>query len=215
MEADDVYHGHLRRHLGEFVGREEVQDRGYALLEFHKKSPPLSTMATDGLRSQDVTALAPVELVCTLWEAQRHVARHFVDSMAQMIINNPSTLIQYGFVVENDEPLLEGTQIHALLGCPSPFFRDGFDLLKEESGGIKVQAITLLPITSGKPSSSGTRATMACSICSGRSSPTCWTSPTRPSPEATRTASGSRCASTTTRQIAPDGRPAGTVKRHD
>ncbi|WP_433465477.1 hypothetical protein [Spirillospora sp. CA-128828] len=158
------------------MGREDVQDLGYGLLEFHKESPPLSTVAADGLRSQDVTALAPVELVCTLWEEQRYIARHFADSLAQTIIHKPSTLIHYGFVVDNDEPLLEGTQVQALLGCPSPSFRDGFDLLKEESGGIKAQAITLLPITSG-----------AAELVRDKGDDALWTSPARPLPEMTRT----------------------------
>ncbi|MGP3974055.1 suppressor of fused domain protein [Streptomyces sp. 8N114] len=150
MTADNDYLDHLRRHLGEVVEREEAQDRGYGLLEFRRETPPLSTVTTDGLRSQGLTALAPVELACTLWEGQRHVARHLVDSMAQILLRNPSRLIEYGFVVENDEALLKGTQIHAVLGCPSPFFRDGFGLLKEESGNINVQTITLLPITAGE-----------------------------------------------------------------
>ncbi|MFC8564774.1 suppressor of fused domain protein [Streptomyces sp. NPDC057245] len=114
------------------------------------EEPALVTVVTDGLRFQPVTCLANFELACTLRVEQRHIARHFTDSVARRTLARPDSLVQYGFVVENDRPLVNGTRIQALLGCPSPYFRDGFDLLRDESGGITVQTITLLPITSGE-----------------------------------------------------------------
>ena len=114
------------------------------------EEPALVTVVTDGLRFQPITCLANFELACTLRMDQRHIARHFTDSVARRMLARPDSLVQYRFVVENNRPLVNGARTQALLGCPSRYLRDGFDLVRDESGGITVQTIRLLPITSGE-----------------------------------------------------------------
>ncbi|GAA4054519.1 suppressor of fused domain protein [Actinomadura miaoliensis] len=152
--AHDRYLDHLKRHLGELVetwpAGSDGEDRGFDLHEFHLADPGFTTVITDGLRTAPIKALAPLELACTLRGDQRHIARYLVGSMARMMLRNPDTFVQYGFVFENSEPFVEGTGMQAVLGAPSMFFRNGFDLIEKDSGGLELQIITLLPISAGE-----------------------------------------------------------------
>jgi hypothetical protein len=160
MTADDGFLGHLERHLGEIRHIESGHSdgssaggpsgrRGYDLVGFHAPDPGISTVVTNGLRLQPLTATRPQELVCSLGEGQREIARHVVDSMARALLGQGRGL-EYGAVVVNDRPVLEGTEMRGVLAHPSPYFGGDFDLFRDSSGEHAVQIITLMPVTAGE-----------------------------------------------------------------
>ncbi|MFD7506012.1 suppressor of fused domain protein [Streptomyces sp. NPDC059850] len=143
MTADDGFLGHLEQHLGTI---RHIASGHSDLVEFHQPDPGISTVITNGLRFQSLTATRPQELVCSLWEGQRDIARYFVDSMAGVLLEQGRGL-EYGAVVVNDRPVLEGTEMHGVLAHPSPYFGSDFDLFPGASGEPGVQIITLMPVT--------------------------------------------------------------------
>lgn len=156
MTADDGFLGHLEQHLGNIrhieSGRSDsggTGHRGYDLVEFHTPDPGVSTVITNGLRFQSLTATRPQELVCSLWEGQRDIVRYFVDSMAGVLLGQGRGL-EYGAVVVNDRPVLEGTEMHGVLAHPSPYYGSDFDLFRDASGEPAVQIITLMPVTAAE-----------------------------------------------------------------
>jgi hypothetical protein len=141
---------HLERFLGRICdiesGETSEGHRGYDLVEYHLEDRGVASVITNGLRFQDITTLQPQELVCTLYEDQRHIARYFTDAMARLTLKHQRGL-EYGFHFDNRRPLVEGTEICGLLAHPSPLFGEEFDLVWNEAGAIAMQIITLIPLT--------------------------------------------------------------------
>lgn len=142
--------GHLERHLGPVQRVESAQsdqgNRGYDLTTFHQDEPPISTVVTNGLRFQTVTSMLPEELACSLWDGQESVAHYLVDSTASMILQN-SRGLEYGMVIENRQPIINGTEIQAVLAHQTPFFGGTFDVYPDDQRP-ELQIISLIPITS-------------------------------------------------------------------
>ncbi|TDD04589.1 suppressor of fused domain protein [Saccharopolyspora terrae] len=144
--------GHLEHHLGPVQRVESAQsdqgNRGYDLTSFHRDEPPISTIVTNGLRFQTITSMLPEELACSLWDGQENVAQYLVDSTASMILKNGRGL-EYGMVIENRQPIVNGTEIQAVLAHQSPFFGGSFDVFPDNNQP-ELQIISLIPITSGE-----------------------------------------------------------------
>ncbi|GAB3299005.1 suppressor of fused domain protein [Parasphingorhabdus pacifica] len=144
--------GHLEQHLGSVQkvesGKSEHGNRGYDLTFFHQDQPPISTVVTNGLRFQSITAVIPEELACTLWDGQEHIAHFLTDTTASMLLEMGRGL-DFGMVVENDEPILQGTAICGVLAHPSPYFDSGFNVFPT-SEEATLQIVSLLPVTSGE-----------------------------------------------------------------
>jgi hypothetical protein len=143
---------HLKSYLGTIrqieSARSEEGNRGYDLVVFHREDPGITTVATNGLRFQQITSMLPEELVCTLWEAHAHIAHYLVDTMASIILRNGRGL-DYGVVVGSEEPIIDETEIRAVLAHPSPYFGGGFDLFPSRDAA-KLQIISLIPITANE-----------------------------------------------------------------
>lgn len=143
-------HEHNTEHLGKFRYAEpaeiEGRNRGYDLVFFDNDEYPVTSVVTNGLRFQDVTSLLPEELVCTLRNGQEGFAHHIVDITAGLVLRNQRG-IEYDSILVNATPLIDDTEIHGVLGYPSPYFGDEFDLLRDSDGQPVLQLITLLPIT--------------------------------------------------------------------
>ncbi|WP_433631209.1 suppressor of fused domain protein [Nocardia sp. CA-120079] len=141
---------HNSGHLGKFRYAEAAEidgrNRGYDLAFFDNDEYPVTSVITNGLRFQEVSSLLPEELVCTLRTGQEGFAHHIVDITAGLVLRNRRG-IEYDSVLTNATPLIDGTEIHGVIGYPSPFFGDEFDLLRDPDGQPVLQLITLLPIT--------------------------------------------------------------------
>ncbi|GAA4876056.1 suppressor of fused domain protein [Saccharopolyspora cebuensis] len=152
MSRDIGLLGHLQAHLGaveQIQSAESVAgNRGFDLVFFNMPDPGISTVVTNGLRLQKITSMMPEELVCSLWEGQRHIAQYLAESLATMLVQTGQGL-DYGMVVESEEPLIEDSPIQAVLAHPSPFFGDKFSLYPD-SQEPEVQLVSLIPITSAE-----------------------------------------------------------------
>ncbi|MFF2552667.1 suppressor of fused domain protein [Nocardia sp. NPDC058058] len=137
-------------HLGEFQYVEPATaqggNRGYDLVFYTKTEYEVTSVVTNGLRFQDVTALLPEELICTLHSGQEGIARHIVDVTAGLVIANGRG-IEYDSILTNSNPLVAGTNISGIIGYPSPYFGPDFDLFRDSTGRAVLQTITLIPVT--------------------------------------------------------------------
>lgn len=150
-ESNDVL-AHLERHLGPVgkveSGKSEQGNRGYDLTFFHQDQPPISTVVTNGLRFQSITSMVPEEIACTLWDGQEHIAHFLADTTASMLLKTGRGL-DFGMVIENDEPILQGTAICGLLAHPSPYFDSGLSVFPNGQQPA-LQIVSLIPVTSGE-----------------------------------------------------------------
>ncbi|MEV0668285.1 suppressor of fused domain protein [Actinomadura luteofluorescens] len=141
---------HFERYLGEihkvYSGEQPDGHIGYDLVEYHVPEPGVTWVATNGLRFQPITTMVAQELVCGLWDQQGHVAHHLVVSMASLVLKNAQGF-EYDRLFANDVPIVEGTSIEGVLACPNPVYGQDFDLVHDASGKLRIQVITLVPIT--------------------------------------------------------------------
>ncbi|GAA4613535.1 suppressor of fused domain protein [Saccharopolyspora hordei] len=152
MSTFQPYFG-LLEHFGQRLGpvqrvesgRSAQGNRGYDLAFYGSDEPPISTVITNGLRFQSITSMLPEELVCSLRADQEHIAHYLVDSIASMIIQN-GTGMEYGSVFHNDQPIIDGTAITAVLAHTSPLFDEAFNLFPDQDAPT-LQIISLVPIT--------------------------------------------------------------------
>ena len=92
--------------------------------------------------------MLPEELACSLWDGQENVAHYLVDSTASMILHNGRGL-EFGMVIENRQPIINGTDIQAILAHRTPFFGGTFDVYPDNQQP-ELQIISLIPITTGE-----------------------------------------------------------------
>ncbi|MGW4244233.1 suppressor of fused domain protein [Nocardia sp. NPDC004722] len=124
-----------------------VRNRGYDLVFYDLDEYKVTSVTTNGLRFQDVDALFPEELVCTLMTGEEGFAHHLVGLAAARIIQLGKGL-EIGDILVNETPLIDDTQICGVLAASSPFFGSDFDLFPCSGERPVLQTITLLPITS-------------------------------------------------------------------
>ncbi|MEV0703039.1 suppressor of fused domain protein [Saccharopolyspora sp. NPDC050389] len=140
---------HLEQRLGPVQRIESAQsdrgNRGYDLTFYQNEEPPVTTVVTNGLRFQKITSMLPEELVCSLRSDQQHIAHYLTDSIASLIIKNERGM-EYGSVFDNDQPIIEGTEIVGLIAHTSPMFDEAFNLYPDQTKP-QLQILTLVPIT--------------------------------------------------------------------
>ncbi|MFE3188737.1 suppressor of fused domain protein [Nocardia sp. NPDC059240] len=152
MPEDQKFTGlleHLERRLGPVQRVESANtdngNRGYDLTFYDVEEPPVTTVVTNGLRFQNITSMLPEELVCSLRSDQQHIAHYLVDSIASMIIRNRRGM-EFGSIFENDQPIVEGTEIVGVIAHVNPTFDQGFNLFPDATAPV-LQMITLVPVT--------------------------------------------------------------------
>ncbi|GAA0523963.1 suppressor of fused domain protein [Saccharopolyspora thermophila] len=141
---------HFERRLGpvqrvESARSEQGENRGYDLVFYENDEPPITTVATNGLRFQSITSMLPEELVCSLRSEQKHIAQYLTDSIASLIIKNRRGM-EYGAIFQNDQPIIEETQIIGVIAHTSPLFDEAFNLFPNATAPT-LQIISLVPIT--------------------------------------------------------------------
>jgi hypothetical protein len=140
-ERFDGLFEHWETHAGECVGIElptvRGTNRGYVLSLFHH-STGMATVISDGLRFQPVTSI--------LEQDQVGAAHAIVDLTCTLTINNAVGL-EYDQILDNDRPLLDGTQMQGVITLPHPYLGERFDLFHDTDGKLQLRMITLVPAT--------------------------------------------------------------------
>lgn len=140
----------LIEHLESFAGRcggaepptVRGGNRGYALAFYSDERT--STVISNGVRFQEVAAVLPEELACTLRTDQEAAAHHIVDVVAAKVIETGRG-VEWDQVLVWDGPLLADTEIHGLLAGTHPYFDEGFNTFPVERPELRI--VTLIPAT--------------------------------------------------------------------
>ncbi|SHF09020.1 suppressor of fused domain protein [Streptoalloteichus hindustanus] len=152
-DNDDALVEHIERHLGRVRGVEEAgapgataDDHAYALAVYEHPEYDMVSVVTSGLRLWRVDVRHVEELVCSLQADQEPVAQFLVDSLARIVVDSGEGL-EYGTVVQNDQPLIPDTLIQGLLATTHPFCDEEFNLYPAGAAEPMLQIVTLVPIT--------------------------------------------------------------------
>ncbi|NHD18260.1 MULTISPECIES: suppressor of fused domain protein [Actinopolyspora] len=124
-------------------------DRGYGLVFFHLDEYHLTSVISSGLRFQPIGAEPAQELACTVYREQAEAARYLVDISSELLVRNSTHLVP-DQLVPNNQPLLAGTEFHALLAGGHPMFPPEFTRFTDAQGVEQLQVFTLLPVTLGE-----------------------------------------------------------------
>jgi hypothetical protein len=141
---------HIQARLGPVADVEPPNvsryNRGYAL--FTCQADGLVSVITNGIRFQPITGM-PQELICTLRADQRGNAHLLTAINAELVMRQRQglTLDQ---VVSSPSSLIVGTDITGVLVTPHLYAGNDFDGLRDETGAIELQLVTLTPLTSAE-----------------------------------------------------------------
>ncbi len=125
------------------------EDRGYGLVFFQREEYHLTTVISSGLRFQPIGADPAQELACTVYREQAEAARYLVDLTSQLLVGLNTHLVP-DQIVPNEQPLLAGTEFHAVLASGHPLFPPEFTRFTDTEGTEQLQVFTLLPVTLGE-----------------------------------------------------------------
>ncbi|MDX3074718.1 suppressor of fused domain protein [Streptomyces sp. MI02-7b] len=109
----------------------------------------LVTAVTNGLRSQNLTAIMPLELACTLKSDQRSAARALAALTATLAIRM-GVAPTFDQVIPAPEPLIPDTEIEGVIIVPHPYIEDGFEPLVNAEGRTELQLLTVVPVTAAE-----------------------------------------------------------------
>ncbi|MEU4095053.1 suppressor of fused domain protein [Streptomyces sp. NPDC026673] len=123
--------------------------RGFALLFCVSGDGDLVTAVTNGLRFQDITAIMPLELACTLRSDQRSAARALVALTATLAVRTGAGPA-FDQIIPAPEPLIAGTEIEGVMIVPHPYLEDGFESLVNAQGRTELHLLTVVPVTAAE-----------------------------------------------------------------
>jgi hypothetical protein len=136
---------HVERYLGR-TRRTREADLGFAIGIHDHPSLPMVTAVTDGMRSRTTQSPLPLEFACSARPGQEEEAARLVETFADLAVRGDAD-VEYddGFLVE--EPLIPGTAVRGLLAAPHPYADEMFNLFRDGSGELRLQFVTLVPVT--------------------------------------------------------------------
>ncbi len=144
---------HVERYLGttRYAQSAEIEgrNRGFAVGIHDHPDLPMVSAVTTGVRFQAIQTPLPLEFACSALPGQEDEAAFLVHVFADMTVRNGSE-VEYddGFI--NDEPLIPGTAIHGLLAAPHPRTDEMFNLFRNDQDELRLQFITLVPVTAAE-----------------------------------------------------------------
>lgn len=121
------------------------RNRGYALFFCPAPDGEMISVVTNGIRFQQVTAVLPQELVCTLNADQEQIAHMLTMRTADLVIQLGQGLT-VDQLVPSETPLVEDTRIHGVVAMAHPYVGEEFDTLLDANGNVELQIITLIPV---------------------------------------------------------------------
>jgi hypothetical protein len=138
--SDPEVLGHVERYLG-------TRTRAVAVSGFSigvHASPSMVSAVTDGMRFRSLQSSLPLEFACSVLPGQEDLAVRLVEMFAD---SAGDTEVEYddGFVV--GEPLVPGSALRGLLAAPHPYADEMFNLFRDADGGLRLQFVTLVPLT--------------------------------------------------------------------
>lgn len=141
--ADAEVLAHVERYLGP---RTRVVSGGVASsagVGVHA-SPSMVTAVTDGLAPLGTPL--PLEFACSAHPEFEAEAVRLVALFADLSVRS-GTEVEYddGYLAE--EPLIAGTAVHGLLAAPHPYADEMFNLFRDSAGELRLQFVTLVPVT--------------------------------------------------------------------
>jgi hypothetical protein len=136
---------HVERYLGR-TRRTREADLGFVIGIHDHPSLPMVTAVTDGMRSRTTQSPLPLEFACSARPGQEEEAARLVETFADLAVRGDAE-VEYddGFLVE--EPLIPGTAVRGLLAAPHPYADEMFNLFRDGSGELRLQFVTLVPVT--------------------------------------------------------------------
>ena len=138
--ADSEVLRHVERYLGPRRRTHAVASGAIAVHE----APSMVSAVTDGLPSP-ATPL-PLELACSARPGQADEAVRLVAMFAEVTTRDGSE-VEYDDGFLGEDPLLSGTEIRGLLAAPHPYADEMFNLFRDSAGELRLQFVTLVPIT--------------------------------------------------------------------
>jgi hypothetical protein len=145
---------HIETYLGEAREFEPPtvtgRNRGYGLFFCYPANGKTISIVTNGLRFQNITAIMPQELVCTVWAEHRKAAHLLVPLTAELVLRR-GTGVVYDDVIPSPQPLIPDTDIGGVIANTHPYAEgDDFDTVLSPAGQPEVQLITLIPATTNE-----------------------------------------------------------------
>jgi hypothetical protein len=134
--ADAEVLAHTERYLGP---RTRVAE-GMAV----HATPAMVTAVTDGL--PPLGTPLPLEFACSLHPAYEAEAVRLVALFAELSVRGGAE-VEYDDGYLAPEPLIEGSGVYGLLATPHPYADEMFNLFRDTSGELRLQFVTLVPVT--------------------------------------------------------------------
>lgn len=139
--ADSEVLRHVERYLGE---RRRTRPGGEGFTIAVHESPSMVSAVTDGLPS--LPTPLPVELACSARPGQEDEAVRLVALFADLTVRGDAS-VEYDDGFLGEEVLIPGTEVRGLLAAPHPYADEMFNLFRDASGGLRLQFVTLVPVT--------------------------------------------------------------------
>jgi Suppressor of fused protein (SUFU) len=140
LMADPEVLRHVERYLGP---RRRTHAAGAYAIADHE-GPSMVSAVTDGLPSP-ATPL-PVEFACSARPGQAEEAVRLVALFAELA-GRDGAEVEYDDGFLGEDLLLPGTAIRGLLAAPHPYADEMFNLFRDAAGELRLQFVTLVPIT--------------------------------------------------------------------
>lgn len=151
MTAAPAFAGFLPQiaeHLGPVQWVEEPTahgpNRGFAVLYLNAEGSEIGSAVTNGLRFQNIKAVFPQELCCSLLTEQEETAHKIVVQVARMVLDGGAGVVS-GTIIPGDKPLAEGSAMTGVICAEHPFADAEFDTVRDADGKAEMQIITLIP----------------------------------------------------------------------
>jgi hypothetical protein len=143
----------IAEHLGPVRWVEEAgahgTNRGFAVLYLGAPGSEVGSAVTSGLRFQNITAVFPQELCCTLLADQEESAHKIVVQVARTILEGGAG-ITTGAMIPGQEPLAPGGDMVGVVCADHPFADAEFDAVRDAEGNVEMQIITLIPASAAE-----------------------------------------------------------------
>jgi Suppressor of fused protein (SUFU) len=134
--------GHLEEHLGPVL---DSADAGGFVVEVRAKDS-MASAVTDGVRHRLLPSALPVEFACSVRSGQASEAALLVRAFADRVVRSRAE-VEYDDGFAGADPLIEGSELRGLIAAPHPRADEMFNLFRNASGELRLQFITLIPIT--------------------------------------------------------------------
>jgi hypothetical protein len=107
---------------------------------------PFAVVTTRGLAAKEIAAIAPQEIVCFIRPDQWEAAVALITLTVEGVLERGRGL-NPNDVISSSDVLLAETQISGVLAFTNGYFDESFDVVRDDSGAVVAQLITLVPIT--------------------------------------------------------------------